>query len=66
MRRTPGKVVIDGITTIADRQVFALRLLQARDESLVGTPFFANHSDTARWLDDLTPAFAPRFPYEQP
>ncbi|MGW4356482.1 KamA family radical SAM protein [Nocardia sp. NPDC004582] len=66
MSATPGKVVIDGVTTIADRRVFALRLLQARDESLVGTPFFAHYSETARWLDDLTPAFAPRFPYEQP
>ncbi|MEC3914775.1 KamA family radical SAM protein [Nocardia sp. CDC160] len=64
MSATPGKIVIDGVTTIADRRVFALRFLQARNESLVGTPFFANYSETARWLDDLTPAFAPRFPHE--
>ncbi|MFE3189926.1 KamA family radical SAM protein [Nocardia sp. NPDC059240] len=66
MSATPGKVVIDGITTIADHRVFALRFLQARNESLVGTPFFANYSATARWLDDLTPAFAPTFPHQHP
>ncbi|WP_019927998.1 KamA family radical SAM protein [Nocardia sp. BMG111209] len=64
MSATPGKVVVDGVTTVADHRVFVLRFLQARDENLVGTPFFAEYSTTARWLDDLEPAFADRFPHE--
>ncbi len=57
MSATPGKVVIDGIATIAGEKVFALRLLQARDPSLVGRPFFARYDASATWFDDLRPAF---------
>ena len=64
MSATPGKVAVDGVATIAGIKVFVLRMIQARDPSLVGTPFFARFDPGATWLNDLEPVFAPRFPYE--
>jgi KamA family protein len=64
MSATPGKVCIDGVTEVAGIRVFVLRMLQARDPSLVGTPFFARFDPAATWLTDLEPAFAARFPFE--
>ena len=64
MSATPGKVAVDGITTIAGIKVFVLRMIQARDPKLVGHPFFARFDPEATWLTDLEPVFAPRFPYE--
>jgi hypothetical protein len=57
MSATPGKVVVDGVATIAGEEVFALRFLQARDPDWVGRPFFARYDEDATWLDGLTPAF---------
>lgn len=57
MSCTPGKVVIDGTARIGGEDVFVLRLLQARDPSWVGRPFFARLDTNATWLDDLRPAF---------
>jgi len=66
MSTTPGKVVIDGIATIAGRQVFALRMLQARDPAWVGRPFFAEHDERAVWFEELRPAFdAPGYFFSQ-
>jgi KamA family protein len=65
MSATPGKVIVDGETTIDGQRVFVLRLLQARQPELVGRPFFARWSNTATWLDELEPAFAERWPWEQ-
>jgi KamA family protein len=65
MSATPGKVCVDGVAEVAGEQVFVLRMLQARDPSLVGRPFFARYDPKAVWLSDLTPAFADRFPFEQ-
>jgi hypothetical protein len=39
-------------------------MIQARDPSLVGKPFFARFDPAATWLSDLKPAFATRFPFE--
>jgi len=64
MSATPGKVAVDGVAEIGGEQVFVLRMLQARDPSLVGRPFFAHYDPKAVWLTDLTPAFADRFPFE--
>ncbi|WP_221315063.1 KamA family radical SAM protein [Sphaerisporangium krabiense] len=64
MSSTPGKVCVDGIAEVAGRRVFVLHLIQARDPSLVGRPFFAEYDPSAVWLDDLRPAFADRFPFE--
>ena len=64
MSATPGKVCVDGVTRIAGIDVFTLRMIQARDPKLVGTPFFARYDPNATWLTDLEPVFAPRFPFE--
>jgi KamA family protein len=64
MSATPGKVVVDGVADINGTKVFVLRMLQSRDPSLVGQPFFARFDPEARWLTDLEPMFAPRCPYE--
>jgi len=65
MSATPGKVCIDGIAEIAGQKVFALHMIQARDPSLVGRPFFARFDPEAVWLTDLEPAFDSRFPFDQ-
>jgi hypothetical protein len=64
MSATPGKVCVDGVTEVAGTPVFVLRMIQARDPRLVGTPFFARFDPQATWLTDLVPAFADRFPWE--
>jgi L-lysine 2,3-aminomutase len=64
MSATPGKVTVDGVTEVAGEKVFVLRMIQARDPSLVGKPFFARFDPTATWVSDLEPAFASRFPFE--
>ena len=64
MSATPGKVCIDGIAEVAGQKVFVLHMIQARDPSLVGKPFFARYNADATWLSDLEPAFADRFPFE--
>jgi KamA family protein len=64
MSATPGKVCVDGVTEIAGQRVFVLHMIQARDPSLVGRPFFARFDPDAVWLSDLQPAFADRFPWE--
>jgi KamA family protein len=64
MSATPGKVCVDGIAEVAGLRVFVLRMLQARDPSLVGRPFFARFDPLATWLTDLEPAFADRFPFD--
>ncbi|MFJ4031448.1 MULTISPECIES: KamA family radical SAM protein [Streptomyces] len=65
MSAAPGKVVVDGISTIAGERVFSLRMLQARDPELVGRQFFAAYDSTAEWFDQLRPALGSWFP-EQP
>ena len=65
MSATPGKVCVDGITEIAGEKVFALHMIQARDPSLVGRPFFARYDPQAVWLTDLEPAFGSVFPFDQ-
>ncbi len=64
MSATPGKVCVDGVTEIAGQKVFVLHMIQSRDPSLVGQPFFAEYDPEAVWLSDLRPAFADRFPFE--
>jgi L-lysine 2,3-aminomutase len=66
MSATPGKVCVDGVTEVAGIKVFVLRMIQARDPELVGTPFFARFNPAATWLTDLEPVFTDRFPYEPP
>jgi L-lysine 2,3-aminomutase len=66
MSATPGKVCVDGVARVAGEDVFALRLLQARDPAWVGRPFHARFDPRAAWLDDLVPAFdEPSFFYDR-
>ena len=62
MSASPGKVQVDGVTTVAGERVFVLRLLQARDPALVGRPFFAAWDPAAEWFDELRPALGSWFP----
>ena len=64
MSATPGKVCVDGITELAGQQVFVLHMIQARDPSLVGKPFFAKFDPDATWISDLEPAFADGWPWD--
>jgi KamA family protein len=64
MSATPGKVCIDGITELAGQRVFVLHMIQARDPSLVGIPFFARFDPDATWISDLEPAFADGWPWD--
>jgi len=64
MSATPGKVCVDGITEISGQRIFVLHMIQARDPSLVGKPFFARYDPDARWLTELEPAFGDRFPFD--
>ncbi|WP_328879741.1 KamA family radical SAM protein [Streptomyces sp. NBC_00299] len=64
MSATPGKVCVDGVVELFGEQVFALRLIQARNAELVGKPFYAKYDPTAVWVDDLKPAFADQFPFD--
>jgi len=52
-----GKVRVNGTATIREEKVFVLELIQARDSSHTGQPFFARFDEQASWLDDLRPAF---------
>jgi KamA family protein len=64
MSATPGKVCVDGVVEVAGEKVFALHMIQARDPSIVGKPFFARFDPAAIWLSDLEPAFASQFPFD--
>jgi hypothetical protein len=67
MSAHPGKVVIDGTTTIGGEKVFVLRFLQARVPDHVKRPFFAKFDPEATWLSQLKPAFGePEFFFERP
>ena len=57
MSAHPGKVVIDGIVTLAGEKVFALQFIQARNADWVRKPFYAKFDSKATWFDQLVPAF---------
>ncbi len=57
MSATPGKVLVDSVTSVAGERVFILKFLRGRDPSWVGKPFFAKFDPDATWLDQLAPAF---------
>jgi hypothetical protein len=66
MSATPGKVLIDGVTSVNGEKVFVLKLLRGRNPEWVGKPFFARFDPEATWLDDLEPAFgAKEFFFEE-
>ncbi|MFQ6615142.1 MAG: KamA family radical SAM protein [Fidelibacterota bacterium] len=67
MSADPGKVSVDGVTTLQGEKVFVLSLIQARNPDWCMRPFFAKFDREARWLDDLEPALgAESFFFERP
>lgn len=56
MSTGPGKVEIQGVSTIHGERVFVLRFIQGRNPDWVQQPFFARYDAEATWLDDLKPA----------
>ncbi len=64
MSAWPGKVEVQGVAEVADKRVFVLRMIQARNPKWVQRPFFAHYDAHAIWLDELRPAFAKRFFFE--
>lgn len=65
MSAHPGKVQVSGVTEINGEKVFVLNFIQGRNSDWVGKPFFAKYDAKALWLDDLKPAFADKFFYEE-
>ena len=65
MSATPGKVQVDGVTTVNGEKVLALRFLQGRNPDWAWRPFFAKYDEKAIWLDDLKPAFEEKFFFEE-
>jgi KamA family protein len=57
MSATPGKVLVDGVTTVDGERVFVLKIIQGRDPEWTNRVFFAHFDSSATWLDDLRPAF---------
>lgn len=53
MSTTPGKVILDGVTETPEGRFFEMRMMQARDQELVGRPFRAHYREDASWLTDL-------------
>lgn len=64
MSATPGKVLVDGVTTINGKKIIVLKFLQGRNLDWVSKPFFAEFDENAIWLDDLKPAFEKKFFFE--
>ncbi|WP_421921135.1 KamA family radical SAM protein [Marinifilum sp.] len=65
MSANPGKVQVSGISEINGEKVYVLNFIQGRNSDWVGRPFFAKYDPKALWLDDLKPAFADKFFYEE-
>jgi KamA family protein len=57
MSCTPGKIVVDGVTTLQGEKVFVLKFLQGRNPEWSGRIFFAKYDADASWIDELKPAF---------
>jgi len=57
MSATPGKVLVDGVTTIDGDRLFVLKFVQAREPEWINRVFFALFDSQATWIDELQPAF---------
>jgi len=57
MSATPGKILVDDVTTINGEKVFVLKFLQGRVPEWAGRVFFARYDPQATWIDQLKPAF---------
>jgi L-lysine 2,3-aminomutase len=67
MSAAPGKVLVDGITTVDNQKLFVLKMVQGRKPRWVNRVFFARFDPRATWLDQLEPGFGEReFFFERP
>jgi KamA family protein len=67
MSAAPGKVLVDGITTVDGQKLFVLKMVQGRDPTWVNRVFFARFDPRATWLDQLEPGIGKReFFFERP
>jgi L-lysine 2,3-aminomutase len=57
MSATPGKILIEGVTTVGGEDAFVLKMVQGRDPKWTNRVFFAAFDAQAMWLDQLQPAF---------
>ena len=57
MSTSPGKIEVQGVTTIHGEKVMALRFIQGRNPEWVQRPFYAKYDEQATWLHHLKPAF---------
>ena len=51
-----GKVQVCGVTEVQGEKLFVLNYIQARDDEMVGKPFFARYDEEATWINHLEPA----------
>jgi len=65
MSAFPGKVRVLGVSEIRGEKVFVLDMLQGRRSEWVRRPFYARFDPRATWLDQLRPAFADRFFFQE-
>ncbi len=65
MSAAPGKIAVSGVSEVGGQKVIVLSMLQAKNPELVDRPFFAKYDEKAQWIDELEPAFADRFTFEQ-
>ena len=65
MSAFPGKVRVLGVSEIRGEKVFVLDMLQGRKSEWVRRPFYAKFDPRATWLDQLRPAFAERFFFQE-
>lgn len=64
MSASAGKICVEGVAKIDSKKVFVLSMIQAKNPKLVKIPFFAQFDENALWIDDLKPAFAKKFIFE--
>jgi KamA family protein len=57
MSANPGKIQLLGVGEVLGHKVMELRMLQGRNPDWVHRPFFAEHDETATWINQLKPAF---------
>lgn len=66
MSANPGKIQVLGMTEVRGEKLIELRFIQGRNPDWVHRPFFAQHDETATWLNELKPPFGEKqFFFEQ-
>lgn len=64
MSTDPGKIEIQGVTSINGEKVFVLRFIQGRNPNWVQRPFIAKIDEEATWINHLKPYEGKQFFFE--